>query len=146
MSAESEVLTKIRDTLKADSTLLGYVDNDANNIRHSYANAQFDTPVITYHTVIMPPDSDMDRYGKFEMRLQFNIFGINNSTDITNIRNIYERIDALLYEQVFATTNYKVKNIRHSGWQWVPTDYIKEGEAILHCFAEWTLNIYKIEI
>lgn len=143
MSAESEVLTKIRDTLKADATLLGYVSS-ADDIRHSYANVQFDTPAITYHTVIMPPARDMDEYGKFEMRVQFNIFELNVSNNITNARNIHERIDALLYQEVFTTTTYKVRGGAHSGWQSVPTDYEKDGEVVVQWLAEWTFSLYKI--
>jgi len=143
MSLEGEIFTAIRNTLKGDATLLGYVGDSANNIRHSYVNFEFDVPCITFHAVTIPPDSDYDRYGKFLMQIQLNAFDLNNSTGIGNLRNIEERIDALLYEQNFATTTYEVKHIRHSGWTPVPTEYVKEGETIIHAFSDWELRVYK---
>ena len=143
MTLEQEIFTAIRDVLKGDGTLMGYVESDADRIRHSLANVESDTPCITYHAKKLSPDAEVDAYGKFFMQIQVNVFDVNNSTGITNMDNIKARIDELLYDQRFSTASYRVGHIQHSGWQRIPTEYLKEGEIINHAFAEWMLRIYK---
>jgi len=140
---EGEIFTAIRNTLKGDSTLLGYVGNDTDNIRMSFARIAFDVPCITYHRIQPVPDKEADKYGKFLFAIQINAFDVNSDTGITNLQNITERIDALLYDQPFTTDSYAVKRIQHSGWSDMETPYLKNDIPILQYFSDWTLQVHK---
>ena len=143
MSMEAEIFTAIRNALKGDSALLGYVQSDADNIRMSFARVAFDVPCVTYHRIQPVPDKQADKYGKFFFAIQINVFDVNSDTGLTNLQNITERIDTLLYDQPFTTTTYAVKRVQHSGWSDMETPYLKDDIPILQYFSDWTPQVHK---
>ena len=146
MSMENEVFAKIRATLIADTTLMGYLGSDNNKVRYAFGTypslgANF-APCITYFTLPYGPDGDMDSLAKYALRVQIDVWDKNTDVGIANIRNINERIDALLYLKVFSTTNYRIGLNRRISKNDVLVDLLDNPNQLIQSSSDWIFTIY----
>ena len=132
-----EILKAIRDILKNDSTLIGYIGS-ADRIYYHIAPLTAAIPCIVM-ALSEKPDEEMDSFGKIHLELELSIY----DGDYDNLSDILERLDALLFDKRFTTTNWAVKYCKRVLAIDEKSDFVKDGIPVIRRITKWQLRAYK---
>ena len=132
-----EILKSIRDTLKNDSALLGYIGS-SDRIYYHIAPVTPSIPCIAM-ALSEKPDEEMDSFGKIHLELELSVY----DSDYDNLSDILERLDALLFDKRFTTANWAVKYFKRIFASDEKSDFVKDGNPVVKRLTRWNLRAYK---